>query len=456
MTAPPSASRLRVGVDAVRARAVALDRQGRIVATHRGRPRRDPAARLLGAVVAGGKDPAAIDRVVVILPDLTPAEVAGGVRVGVVRIGAPAATALPPLAGWPAPQRRAFAGPVTMVRGGHEYDGRISAPLDLLAVAGFARRCAGDVGAVAVAGIHALENPEHEQRAADVIADELGADVPVLRGAETEALGLLEREHTAVLDAAFAGVARARLDELGAAVRVHCPDAELHVLRGDGTVLPALDAPRHATAWIGAGHGGLIHGAARLAGVRSAAVVEVTADRAVVGTTHAGLLPDSGLPRHIAGIRTGLRTPRLTMVSRRAEEFTARLLAALARARYGVDGMPVVIVGDRADDLPDPPGLPVLRPPDGDLAAAVGAATAEAMGSVDRIFWQGAGGRQDSVDRARRLASDAAVRAGADPRTLRESPVQEALMTYVPVPAARLRVTAVGPLLEPAEATVAP
>ncbi|GLY69094.1 hydantoinase/oxoprolinase N-terminal domain-containing protein [Amycolatopsis taiwanensis] len=447
-------TRLRIGVDGVRARAVAIGKEGRIVGAYRGRPQRDSPARLLDALVARGVETTAIDRIVAILPDLTPADVPGGSRVGVLRIGVPAATAVPPLAGWPTPQREALVGPVTMVRGGHEYDGRISAPLDLAAVAEFARACAGKVSAVAVSGVHALENPEHEQLAAAVITDELGPDVLVVRGAETEAPGLLEREHTAVLDAALARTAGAQLDELGAAVRAHNPDAELYVVRGGGTVLPALDAPRHATAWLGAAQGSLVHGAAWLAGVNSAAVVEVTADRAVVTTTHAGLLPDSGLPREIAGIRTGLRTPRLTAIYRREGEFTSRLLAALARARYGLDELPVVLVGDQADDLADPPGAPVIRLPERDLASAVGAAVAEAAGSVDRIFWHGTGGRPDSVARARRLALDAAVRAGADPRALRETPVREALMTYVPVPAARLQVTAVGPLLEPAEAVV--
>lgn len=439
-------SRLRVGVDAVAARAVALDEQDRIVAAHRGHPGKDSPSRLLDALVAEGLDATAVDRVVAILPDHPLSDVVTGSRVGVLRIGAPAATALPPLAGWPAHLSGGLAGQVTIVRGGHEYDGRESAPLDLAAVAEFARKCAGNAGAVAVAGVHGLENPDHELRAAAVITDELGPDVPVIRGAETEALGLLEREHTAVLDAALARIAGARIGELGAAVRAHNHDADLYVLRGDGTVLPALDALRHATASLGASGAALVHGAAKLAGVRTAAVVEVTARQVVVGTTHAGLLSESGLRREIAGVRTGLRTPRLTVVDRSGP---SRLLAVLARARYGFDDLPVVIVGDRAATLPDPPDVPVIRPPEGDLAAAVGAAAAEAAGTVDRIFWQGTGGREDSVARARRLARDAAILAGADPRSLRETPVKEALMTYVPVPAARLQVTAVGPVLEP-------
>ncbi|MFE3175749.1 hydantoinase/oxoprolinase N-terminal domain-containing protein [Amycolatopsis sp. NPDC059090] len=426
-------SRLRVGLDAVAARAVAVDERSRIVASRRGLPEADSPSRLLGALVAEGIDAEAIDRVVAILPEPVPAE--AGARVGVLRIGG--ATALPPLVGWPTGMSGALAGPVAMVRGGHEYDGTPSAPLDLAAVAEFARRCAGNVRAVALAGVHGLENPDHEQRAAALLADVLGPEIPVRKGSETEAIGLLERENTAALDAALAEFARARIAELGAAVRTHNPEAELYLVRGDGTVLPELAAQRQATACLGAARAAMLHGAARLAGVPAAVVVETTGGQTVVGTTRGGLLPESGAHREFGGIRIGARLPRLTVLNRESS-----LSAAVARARYGYDDLPVVLVGDRS--VPD-----AIRLPDGDLAAAVGAATAEAAGSVDRIFWQGTGGREDSAARARQLARDAAVRAGADPPTLRETPVKEALMTYVPVPAARLQATAVGPILEP-------
>ncbi|MGW4399857.1 hydantoinase/oxoprolinase N-terminal domain-containing protein [Amycolatopsis nivea] len=426
-------SRLRVGLDAVAARAVALDEANRIVASYRGLPGTGSPSRLLDALLAK-VDAEAVDRVVAILSEPVPAE--AGSPVGVLRIGG--ATVLPPLVGWPVELSGALAGPVAMVRGGHEYDGTASAPLELAAVAEFARRCAGTVRAVAVAGVHGLENPDHEQQAAAVLADALGPDVPVLKGSETEAIGLLERENTAVLDAALAEFARARIDELGAAVRKHNPDAELYLVRGDGTVLPELAAQRHSTACLGAAQAALLHGAARLAGVSPAVVVEATGNQAIVGMTRGGLLPESSAHREFGGVRIGSRLLRLTVVDR-----SMSVAAAVARARYGYDDLPVVVVGDRS--LPD-----AIRPPDGELAAAVGAATAEAAGSVDRIFWQGTGGREDSAARARQLARDAAVRAGADPRTLRETPVKEALMTYVPVPAARLQATAVGPILEPA------
>jgi hypothetical protein len=136
--------------------------------------------------------------------------------------------------------------------------------------------------------------------------------------------------------------------------------------------------------------------------------------------------------------------------------------ASMADLREAVDqvagGGPVVLVGPGAGTLrvepagstPGGPGDPlseVRRPERGELAAAFGAAYAQASGSVDRVFFYGEGGREDCVAAARREACELAVRRGADPRTLRVGEVREAAMTYVPVPCVRLRVTAGGPLL---------
>lgn len=449
MTSRPD--KLRIGVDAVGASAVALDGRNRIVAVCRRRPAIDSPVELLEAVLQTVSGTAEIDRVVLILPDLGMQESSLSGRVGVLRIGSPT-TAVPPLAGWPV-DRAAAAGPMWVVRGGHEYNGNVSAPLDVTAVTRFARACAGQVDAIALAGVNALENPAHEEYAANVISDELGPDIAVIRGSDTETVGLLERENTAVLDAALAGAARRRLHQLTAVVEDYDRNAAVFVLRGDGTVMPAPYAGYHATASMGSRKAGLINGSAHLAEISSAVVVHVTAEGATVGTTIAGLIPDSGRLCEIDGIRTGLRAPRIAAIARTDGGFAERVHAAIARARWGHESIPVVIDGDRAADVPDAPSATVIRPARSEFAAAIGAAMAEAAGSVDRIFWQGAGGRQVSVARARSLAMDAALRAGADPRALRETPVREALMTYVPVPAARLQVTVIGPLMESAATT---
>ncbi|WP_066902282.1 hydantoinase/oxoprolinase N-terminal domain-containing protein [Mycolicibacterium houstonense] len=446
MTSRPD--KLRIGVDFVGSSAVALDSRNRIVAVCRRPQTSDSPVEFLDAVLQTVSGTAEIDRVILILPNLGIRESSLPGRVGVLRIGPPT-TAVPPLAGWPV-EPAAAAGPVWVVRGGHEYNGNVSEPLDAAAVTRFARACVGQVDSIALSGVNALENPAHEEFAANIISDELGPDIAVIRGSDTETVGLLERENTAVLDAALAGAARRRLYQFTALVEAHVRNAAVFVLRGDGTVMPATYAGYRTTASMGSRKAALINGSAHLAEVSSAVVVHVTAEGATVGTTIAGLIPDSGRLWEIDGIRTGIRAPRIAQISRNGGGFTERVHAAIARARWGHESLPVVVDGDRAVDVPDAASVTVIRPDRTEFAAAIGAAIAEAAGSVDRIFWQGAGGRQVSVARARGLAMDAAIRAGADPRTLRETPVREALMTYVPVPAARLQVTVIGPLMESA------
>ena len=86
--------------------------------------------------------------------------------------------------------------------GGHEFDSTEIAPLDEDAVREFAESCRGQVQAIAVAGPFAPANRDHEERAAAIIADVLGEGFPVSLSHELGALGLIERENAAILNAA--------------------------------------------------------------------------------------------------------------------------------------------------------------------------------------------------------------------------------------------------------------
>lgn len=88
----------------------------------------------------------------------------------------------------------------------------------------------------------------------------------------------------------------------------------------------------------------------------------------------------------------------------------------------------------------------VLRPAHHSVANAYGACIAEASGTVDRVYSYDEAGRDASLDDARQRATDAAVRAGADPAEVRITAVTEVPMTYVPGGGCRVMVKAAGPL----------
>ena len=78
---------------------------------------------------------------------------------------------------------------------------------------------------------------------------------------------------------------------------------------------------------------------------------------------------------------------------------------------------------------------------------AFGAAIAEASGEVDRVYRYETTKRDDALEEARGLAREAAVRAGADPSTVRITSITEVPMTYVPGGGCRVMVKAAGPLV---------
>ncbi|WP_048549587.1 hydantoinase/oxoprolinase N-terminal domain-containing protein [Nostocoides japonicum] len=110
--------------------------------------------------------------------------------------------------------------------------------------------------------------------------------------------------------------------------------------------------------------------------------------------------------------------------------------------------LPLIAVGGGSHLVPDAvPGVTeVVRPNHHAVANAYGAAIAEASGSIDRVFRFGERGREACLEEARSLASEAAIRSGADPNKVRITSVHEVPLSYVPGQACRVQVKAAGPL----------
>jgi N-methylhydantoinase A/oxoprolinase/acetone carboxylase beta subunit len=125
-----------------------------------------------------------------------------------------------------------------------------------------------------------------------------------------------------------------------------------------------------------------------------------------------------------------------------------RLQTMCERMRASRRELPLLAVGGGAHLVPDElPGVSeVIRPPHQSVANAFGAAIAEASGEVDRVYSYDSAGRDASLEDAKNLATEAAIRAGADPHQIRITSVVEVPMSYVPGGGCRVQVKAVGPL----------
>jgi N-methylhydantoinase A/oxoprolinase/acetone carboxylase beta subunit len=118
------------------------------------------------------------------------------------------------------------------------------------------------------------------------------------------------------------------------------------------------------------------------------------------------------------------------------------------RMKASRQALPLIAVGGGSHLVPvTVPGTSeVITPPHFAVANAFGAAIAEASGEVDRVYRYEIMKREDCLADARRLATEAAVRAGADPAQVRITSISEIPMTYVPGSGCRVLVKAAGPL----------
>jgi N-methylhydantoinase A/oxoprolinase/acetone carboxylase beta subunit len=139
------------------------------------------------------------------------------------------------------------------------------------------------------------------------------------------------------------------------------------------------------------------------------------------------------------------RRAALERAMRRSDEMLADAIDRIKTARGEA---PLVVVGGGGPLVPDRlPGISeVVRPPNHDVANAIGAAIASVSGQIDRIYQHGPGGRAAMLDEARQAALDEAVRAGADPAAVEIVALEELPLAYLTTPAVRIRAKAAGPL----------
>lgn len=436
-------------------------------------------------------------------------------RVGVLRLAAPSSLGVRPGAAWPLDLHETIIGPSWIVRGGNEYDGTEIAPLDEGAIREFAAECAEKVAAIAVSAAFSPAGFDHELRAAEILAHELGADFPVTLSHRVGAIGLLERENATILNSALLGLAGKVVTGFQSALADHGLAVESFLTQNDGTLMTTAEAARLPVLTLGSGPTNSMRGACTLARLTEAIVIDVGGTSADVGILVDGFPRESTAAVEVGGVRTNFRMPDLISIglgggtivrqegpgvrvgpdstgyrvvtealvcggntltlsdisvrAGRLRDFgDARLVADLdaqlvAEALGWVDtqiqtltdrikasrhNLPLIAVGGGAHLVPDEiPGVTeVIRPEHHSVANAFGAAIAEASGTVDRVYRYEPHGRESCLDEARRLAVDAAVRAGADRDLVRITSLAEVPLSYVPGRACRVQVKAAGPL----------
>ncbi|MDP6565826.1 MAG: hydantoinase/oxoprolinase family protein [Alphaproteobacteria bacterium] len=235
-------------------------------------------------------------------------------RVAVLRLAAPATTAVLPMADWPADLAAAVGQYHFLARGGLEFDGRPIAPLDHAELARQAREIRQlGLDAVAVTSVFAPLDAEMERQAEDILRREL-PDAAITLSHRIGRIGLLERENAAILNAALAGLADRVLAAFARAMADIGLSAPLYISQNDGTLMTAGHAARYPVLTFASGPTNSMRGAAVLSGETDALVVDIGGTTSDVGLLLEGFPREAAMTVEVGGVRTNFRMPDLLAV----------------------------------------------------------------------------------------------------------------------------------------------
>ncbi|KKM10007.1 hydantoinase subunit beta [Clostridiales bacterium PH28_bin88] len=121
---------------------------------------------------------------------------------------------------------------------------------------------------------------------------------------------------------------------------------------------------------------------------------------------------------------------------------------AIDKMKLSSDPVPLILVGggsilvtDEVEGVSE-----IIRPENYEVANALGAAIAQVSGQVERVFSLSEVGREEALKRAKEIAFEEAVKAGAEPSTVQIVEVEDVPLAYLPGNATRIRVKAAGDL----------
>lgn len=387
-----------------------------------------------------------VDRVMVANPCYSERFPPPIVKVGALRIAGPSSTSIPTMSGWPRSLVRRLAGCVATVSGGHHFDGSPRCSLDTDAVARFALDCRDKgIRAVAIVGTNSQSAPSHEYQAADLITEILGQTAHVVFGNTMQGIGLIERENTAIIEAAMAPFVSRRVDMISAHLNRVGIDTEFHVVAGSGTLISTTDLIAHPLRVHRSDDASVLTGIAHDLAVDSMIIVDSRREVVRVFTMSDGIPHQTNLGENILGVRTVVPGLQETVVK---QDATRAVPACVQRMRLWLGDVPAVRINSfdgghgRTLDIPS-----VVDVTPRGSASATGAIAARVGGVIDRAFNFGDSTYDEAVWTAKAEAVDAAVRAGADPSRIEVARFTAVPLTYVASRSVRLGATAIGPLL---------
>lgn len=235
-------------------------------------------------------------------------------RVGVLRLASPSGEALPPLTGWPEDLAACIGRHYHLLPGGYEVDGREMAPLDEVRLRDAALDLkARGIAAIAVSCAFSPINAAMEQRVAALLR-EVRPEAAITLSSEIGRIGFIERENSAILNAALTSLAARVVRSFGRAVAALGIEAPLFISQNDGTLVSAAQAEAYPVMTMGSGPTNSMRGAAFLSGVADAIVMDVGGTTTDIGVLASGYPRRSSISVDIGGARTNFRMPDILAI----------------------------------------------------------------------------------------------------------------------------------------------
>lgn len=238
----------------------------------------------------------------------------GLAKVGLVRIGAPATTGIPPMVDWPEDIQNVVEDYV-VIRGGSEFDGKDIAPLDVNAAKAFFEKIRGKVQSVAISCVFSYIRDDHEQEIARLCKEIMGEDVHVSVSSEIGSMGMIERENATIMNAALYQVAERFTEGFAKSLADEgITNAEIYLAQNDGTLMTMEYARRYPIRTIACGPTNSIRGASYLSKQRDAIVIDVGGTTTDLGVIQNEFPRESSVAATIGGIRTNFRMPDIISI----------------------------------------------------------------------------------------------------------------------------------------------
>ncbi len=199
--------------------------------------------------------------------------------------------------------QRDQAGPIILVRGGHDASGEELEPLDEAQLAAAIGNCAGSVEGYAIASCFSVRNPAHELRARQLVR-ELSKKPVTCAHELSSRLDAPRRALTAALNARLTPQIRHLIEALSEVLESEAIDAPLMIVKGDGSLMKAQVALEYPVETILSGPAASVVGAGFLTGFADFLVADMggtTTDCAVVRAGRPAINAEGAL---IGGWRT--------------------------------------------------------------------------------------------------------------------------------------------------------